>query len=91
MTGRPGPPSGDQPAAGDDAGQWREAARLRRDHPKWIIIWLAPIRRFRGYARLPGARRDTALTAATPAGLAGQIGRAEQAAPAAARHPKGRM
>jgi hypothetical protein len=29
------------------------------------VIWLAPIRRFRAYARLPGTRRDTALTAAT--------------------------
>jgi hypothetical protein len=39
-----------------------------------------------------GARLcDTALTAATPAGLAGQIGRAEQAAPAAARRRKDRM
>ena len=38
MTGRPGPPSGDQPAADDDAGRWREAARLRREHPKWIVI-----------------------------------------------------
>jgi hypothetical protein len=51
------------------------------------VIWLAPIRKFRAYARLPGARRDTALTAATPDGLADQIGQAEQAA----RSPKDRM
>jgi hypothetical protein len=87
MTGRPGPAPADQPAAGDDARQWREAARLRRDHPRWIVIWLAPIRQFRGYARLPGARRDTALTAPTPADLAAQIGQAEQAA----HYPKDRM
>jgi hypothetical protein len=79
VTGRPGPPSGDQPAD-DDAGRWREAARLRRDHPRWVVIWLAPIRKYRAYARLPGARRDTALTASTPAGLAAQIGQAELAA-----------
>ncbi len=71
----------------DDAHPWREAARLRREHPRWVVIWLAPIQRFRAYARLPGARRDTALTAPTPAGLAGQISHAEQAA----RHPKDRM
>jgi hypothetical protein len=91
MTGRPGSPPGDQPAADDDADQWREAARLRREHPAWVVIWLAPIRQFRGYARLPGARRDTALTAATPAGLAAQIGQAEQVGRPAARPPKDRM
>ena len=77
------------PATGDhddDAGRWREAARLRREHPRWVVIWLAPLRQFRAYARLPGARRDTALTARTPAGLAAQISQAEQAAPA--RYPK---
>jgi hypothetical protein len=83
--GRPGPAPADQPA--DDAGRWREAARLHREHPRWIVIWLAPLRQFRGYARLPGARRDTALTAPTPAGLAAQIGQAEQAA----HDPKDRM
>jgi hypothetical protein len=79
----PAPAPGDHPAAADEAGRWREAARLRRDHPRWVIIWLAPIGQFRGYARLPGARRDTALTAATPAGLAALIGQAEQARPGA--------
>jgi hypothetical protein len=87
MTGRPGPPPGDQPAAEDDAEQWREAARLRCEHPRWVVIWLAPIRKFRAYARLPGTRRDTALTGSTPAGLADQIGQAEQAS----HSPKDRM
>ena len=62
---RPAPAPADPPAGDDDAGRWREAARLRREHSRWIVIWLAPIRRFRAYARLPGTRRDTALTAAT--------------------------
>jgi hypothetical protein len=89
VTDRPSPAPGDHPpaAANDDAGRWREASRLRRDHPRWVVIWLAPIRKFRAYARLPGARRDTALTASTPDGLAAQIGQAEQAA----RPPKDRM
>jgi hypothetical protein len=81
MTDCPAPAPGDhQPAAaGDDAERWREAARLRCEHSRWIIIWLAQIGKFRGYARLPGARRDTALTASTAAGLAALIRHAEQA------------
>jgi hypothetical protein len=72
-----GLPSGDQPAADSDADHWREAARLRRDQPGWIVIWLAPIRRFLAYARTPGTRRATALIAATSADLTAQIGKAE--------------
>jgi hypothetical protein len=64
----------------DDAARWREAAELRGEHPKWVVIWLAPAGRFRAYRRLPGARRDTALSDPTAAGLADQITRAEQAA-----------
>ena len=78
MTDRPGPAPGAPPA--DDAGRWRDAGRLRREHPRWVVIWLAPVRQFRAYARLPGTRRDTALTAPTPAGLAAQISHAEQTA-----------
>jgi hypothetical protein len=84
----PGPAPGGQPA-GDDAGCWREAARLRREHPGWVVIWLARTGCYRAYRRLPGARRDTALTASTPADLAAQITRAEQAArPPAARRTR---
>jgi hypothetical protein len=88
----PAPAPGDQhPTAGEEeAGRWREAARLRRDHAGWVIIWHAPAGQFRAYGRLPGARRDTALTAPTPARLADLIGQAEQARPAAratARRP----
>jgi hypothetical protein len=89
MIDRPALAPGDHPADDDEADRWREAARLRRDHPRWIIIWLAPIQQFRAYARLPGTRRDTALTSSTPAGLAGLIGQAEQARPAT-RHVKDR-
>jgi hypothetical protein len=77
----PRPAPADQPAADDDASRWREAARLRREHSAWVIIWLAPAHEFRAYRRLPGARRDTALSAATAAGLAVQISHAEQNAP----------
>jgi hypothetical protein len=64
---------------GDDA-QWREAARLRAERRGWIVVWLAPEKCFRAYRRLPGARRDTALSAATAAEMDVLIGQAEQAA-----------
>ena len=78
----PSPAPAGQPAADDeDTRCWREAARLRRDHRGWIVIWLAPAHEFRAYKRLPGARRDTALAAATSAGLAMLINHAEENAP----------
>ncbi|HEY7145476.1 MAG TPA: hypothetical protein VH637_14630 [Streptosporangiaceae bacterium] len=64
----------------EDAARWREAAELRGEHAGWVVIWLAPVGRFRAYRRLPGARRDTALSDQTAAGLSSQITRAEQAA-----------
>ena len=64
----------------DEDACWREAARLRAEHRSWIVIWLAAEHCFRAYRRLPGARRDTALSAATPGELADLIGQAEQAA-----------
>jgi hypothetical protein len=89
MTAAPGPAPGDQPAVEDeDAWCWREAARLRREHPAWAIIWLTPAHEFRAYGRLPGARRDTALTAPTPTRLAALIGQAEQAARHSPTHPE---
>jgi hypothetical protein len=67
------------PGADDDAACWREAARLRSQFRGWIVIWLASASCYRAYRRLPGARRDTALSAATAADLAAQISQAEQA------------
>jgi hypothetical protein len=64
----------------NDDARWREAARLRAEHRAWIVIWLAPQHCFRAYARLPGARRDTALSAATSAEMASLIDQAEQSA-----------
>jgi hypothetical protein len=62
----------------DDAC-WREAARLRSQFRGWIVIWLASENCYRAYRRLPGARRDTAISAPTPAELSVLIGQAEQA------------
>jgi hypothetical protein len=61
------------------------AARLRQEHQGWIIIWLAADRQFRAYRRLPGARRDVTLSAATGSDLAAQISQAEQAAQTSSR------
>jgi hypothetical protein len=78
---QPVPPTEGVPAAPATAEQaWLEAARLRAEHRKWIVIWLAPQRCFRAYARLPGAKRDTALSAATSAEMATLITQAEQSA-----------
>jgi hypothetical protein len=61
---------------------WREAARLRSQFRGWIVVWLAPENCYRAYRRLPGAHRDTAISAATPGEIAALIGQAEQAAAA---------
>jgi len=70
--------AGDQ-VARDDAA-WREITRLRPGHPGWVIIWLSPARKYRAYKRLPGARRDTALTADTPEELSVAMTEADRSA-----------
>lgn len=67
----------------DDDACWQEAARLRCEHPPWVVIWLASERQFRAYRRMRGARRDTTLTASTPDGLAALIADAESTPPSA--------
>jgi hypothetical protein len=76
--------------ADDDERCWQEASRLRREQAGWVIIWLAPAGEYRACRRLPGKRRDTALAARTPAGLAAQIGQAGQAARRPAARPRSR-
>jgi hypothetical protein len=73
-----------------DAGHWREAARLRREHRAWVVIWLARESCYKAYKRMPGARRDTALSAATAGDMSAQIRHAEKAAARPARHAPGR-
>ena len=60
---------------GGEAERWLEVARLRNEHPDYVIIWLAPARQFRAYP-LRNPRRADALTAVTAADLAEQISRA---------------
>jgi neutral trehalase len=57
---------------------WREAWRLRREHPRWVVIWVAQASQYRAY-RLSRAQRESVLAADTPAALAAQIEQAEQA------------
>jgi hypothetical protein len=76
------PVTAGSPGQEKDDGCWREAARLRRERRGWIVVWLAPENCYRAYRRLPGARRDTALSAATPGEMADLISQAEQAAAA---------
>jgi hypothetical protein len=85
-----GQPVDQQRAVAVDGERWQEAAQLRHDHAGWAVIWLAEAGEFRAYGRLPGARRDAALSAATAGDLAAQIEQAEQSARAAAtrRDPK---
>lgn len=82
----PGPGRGKPASLGSDAWSpdeeascWRQATRLRHEHPQWVIIWLASAREFRAYRRMPAARRDTVLTASTPGDLSAQIAGAERA------------
>lgn len=74
----PAAPEGDQ-----GAERWREAAQLRRQHTRWVIIWLAPACEFRAYGGLPGTRRDATVAAATADDLAAAMTQAEQDAPGA--------
>lgn len=74
-----GPGRGEWPT--DDDARWQEAARLRRDHPPWVVIWLTSERQFRAYRRMPGARRATVLAASTPDDLEALIAGAERAPP----------
>jgi hypothetical protein len=86
MTPRPDSVNQVPGETGADAACWREAARLRREHRGWIVIWLAREGCYKAYKRMPEARRDTALSAATADEMAAQIRRAEQAAARPASH-----
>jgi hypothetical protein len=61
-----------------DAEQMQAAARLRQQHPGWVV-WSVPLRRYTA-SPLFRAPRGTHLTAATPGELAALMDQAEQAA-----------
>jgi hypothetical protein len=81
-TGHPGTPAA---TPDHDAACWQAAAQARRQHPGWIVIWVAQLGRFRAYP-LFRAPSGTSVTAATPQELTAGMEQAEQAA----RRPRGR-
>lgn len=69
------------PGAGlaESLAPWREAWRIRRAHPKWAVLWVAPAQQYHAF-RLSRRRRDAVLAAATPEDLTAQIEHAEHPA-----------
>ena len=61
----------------DDAERWQVAARLRREHPRWVVIWLSSPGVYRAYPLLR-ARRGTVLSGHTPDQLAAQMDQVEK-------------
>jgi hypothetical protein len=49
----------------DRLASWREAWQIRRAHPKWAVLWVAPAHQYQAF-RLSRRHRDAILTAATP-------------------------
>jgi hypothetical protein len=72
------PPGEPSHSPADDAACWGQAARLRQQFRGWIVIWLTRDGQFHAYRRMPGARRDTALTAGSADEMAAKITQAEQ-------------
>jgi hypothetical protein len=70
----------------DSLAPWREAWRIRRTHPKWAVLWVAPAQQYQAF-RLSRRHRDAVLAAATPEDLTAQIEHAEHAQRAARRTP----
>jgi hypothetical protein len=70
-----GPPNGSV----DEAERWQAAKVIRRQHPRWVVIWAAGTGRYHAWP-LFRAPRGTALTAQEPAELVAQMKDVEQAA-----------
>jgi hypothetical protein len=86
MTSSPPGPHDQAPDTADqDAQHMQAAARLRRQHLGWVVVWAAPLRRYTA-TPLFRAPRSTHLTAATPGELAALMDQVEQAA----RRPRAR-
>ena len=63
----------------DDAIRWEAAAQVRREHPRWVVIWAARKGEFqaRPLFRVPPG---TVATGATPEALTAQMDEIQQAA-----------
>jgi hypothetical protein len=82
-------PGGPRMAVDDAAARRRAAAQIRDQRPGWIVIWAAPMGRYRAYP-LFRAPRDTCLTAQTPEEMIAQMDQVEQVArrPGGGRPPR---
>jgi hypothetical protein len=65
--------------AGDESRHQQAAAQIRRQHPRWVSIWVARTGHYRAWP-LFRAPRGTSLTAQTPEELTAQLDQIEQAA-----------
>jgi hypothetical protein len=72
-------PDRPRPAADDDTSHMQAAARLRRERPGWIIIWVPHKGCYRAWP-LFRAPAGTTLSAQTPEDMAAQMDQTEQAA-----------
>ena len=68
-----------RPVPADPMACWREAWRIRRAHPRWVVLWISSAGHYQAYRR-SRQRRDAVLTAATPHDLTAKIIAAEKAA-----------
>jgi hypothetical protein len=77
----PGSPGPDPPAAADDeAARWKTAAQIRREHPRWVVIWSQLRGEFQARP-LFGAPRGTVAVGPTPDDLIAQMNTIQAAAP----------
>ena len=68
-----------------DKARWEVAARIRLEHPRWVVLWLARLGQYRAYP-LFRAPRGTVVDAQDPDQLVTQMSQVEQEAP---RRPAG--
>ena len=78
----PGPsPAADSigaPASDQEAVRRQALSELRRQHPRWVLQWLASTRLYHGYPLY--TQRPLSLSAEQPADLSALMDQAEQAA-----------
>lgn len=66
--------------AGDEAARWAAVARVRADHPRWVVIWSSLRGEFQARP-LFRAPRDTVAAGLTPEDLVAQMTAIRAAAP----------
>jgi len=70
----------------EDAGRWEAVRQLRRERPRWVIIWAAQIGKYRAYP-LFRARRGLVVTAETKDETAAQMDQIERVCSQCLRPP----